>query len=101
VAELAREKVGQLEDQIAQLTLLRDSLKLTVRKWDRRLEKTAKCDRANLLESLSYEKRQQTVHAKGEAHENIAAYRVPGDSGFGLRSKRNVVPHARTASTGI
>ena len=53
VAQLAHEKVRQLELQIAQLIRLRDSLKATVQEWDRRLDKGQPNDRAHLLDSLS------------------------------------------------
>jgi DNA-binding transcriptional MerR regulator len=58
VAELAREKLRQLEIQIAHLTRLRDSLKLTVREWDRRLGQMSAGGRARLLESLPIGKNQ-------------------------------------------
>ncbi len=61
VVEVAREKVQQLEIQIAQLTRLRDSLKSTVRGWDRRLKQTPDGDRARLLESLPKAKNQDVV----------------------------------------
>jgi MerR family transcriptional regulator, copper efflux regulator len=53
VAELAREKVHQLEIQIAQLARLRDSLKLTIREWDGRLKRMPNGGHARLLESLT------------------------------------------------
>jgi DNA-binding transcriptional MerR regulator len=52
VVEVAREKVRALEIQIAHLTRLRDSLKLTVREWDRRLGQMPAGGRARLLELL-------------------------------------------------
>jgi MerR family transcriptional regulator, copper efflux regulator len=58
VAELAREKVCQLEIQIAELTLLRDSLKTTVREWNRRLKQMPDGSPARLLESLPKAKNQ-------------------------------------------
>jgi MerR family transcriptional regulator, copper efflux regulator len=61
VAELAREKVRQLKIQISQLVLLRDSLKQTVREWDRRLKQVPNGDRAGLLESLPKAKNQYAV----------------------------------------
>jgi len=69
VAELARLKVLQLDTQIAQLTQLRDSLKLTVKDWDGRLEKMPASVRANLLESLRSKKAEQLVILKGEQRE--------------------------------
>jgi DNA-binding transcriptional MerR regulator len=59
VVEVAREKVQQLEIQIAQLTRLRNSLKL--REWDRRLKQTPDGGRARLLESLPKANNQDVV----------------------------------------
>jgi len=56
VAELAREKVRQLEIQITQLARLRDSLKLTIREWDGRLKRMPDGGHAHLLESLLKQK---------------------------------------------
>jgi DNA-binding transcriptional MerR regulator len=100
VSKLAHEKVEQLDAQIAQLTRLRDSLMRTAQEWDRRMEGTLPGVRANLLESLSTEKGKQANNPRGDANEVTADCRVTGDSGFGLRSKRNHVPHARAASGG-
>jgi len=100
VAKLAHEKVEQLNGQIAQLTHLRDSLIRTALEWDRRTEGIPHGGRANLLESLSTEKRKQANNPKGDVDEVTVDYRVTGDSGFGLRSKRTHVPHARAASGG-
>jgi DNA-binding transcriptional MerR regulator len=94
VAQLAHEKVHQLDLQIAQLTELRDSLNITVREWDRRLEKGQPNDRAHLLESLSRKQKQQKINPTGEENEDTLARRLNGGSGFHLRSKHNVLPHA-------
>jgi DNA-binding transcriptional MerR regulator len=94
VAQLAHEKVRQLELQIAQLIRLRDSLKVTVQEWDRRLEKGRPNDRAHLLDSLSRKQSQQTINATGERNEATRAGRVNGSSGLSLRSKSNFGPHA-------
>ncbi len=56
VAEMAQEKVSALDLQIEQLIELRDSLKLTVKEWERRLKKTPAGNRAGLLESLPQRK---------------------------------------------
>jgi DNA-binding transcriptional MerR regulator len=64
VIEIAREKARQLAIQIAQLTLLRDSLQSTVTEWDRRLKQTPNGGRARLLESLANAKNQVTVTRK-------------------------------------
>ena len=52
VAHLESDKVIELDTQIQELTELRDSLKQTVSKWKRQLEKTPDGKRAGLLESL-------------------------------------------------
>lgn len=97
VRELAHGKVRQLDIQIEHLTQLRDSLRTAVQEWDRRLEKTPPCDRANLLESLSPIRRQHNVCAKGDTDEDTRAYRVLRNSGFGVRARHNVQPRAKTA----
>jgi len=101
VAQLAREKVSQLDLQIAQLTQLRDSLTITLREWHRRLDKGHPNDRVHLLESLSRKQQQHTINSAGEENEDIRARRVNGSSGISLRSKRHVLPYARTAPAGI
>jgi len=100
VASLAREKVNTLSAQIAHLVRLRDSLKRTVDEWDRRLEKTPKHDRAHLLESLSCTATQHADDSNGGEDESTGISRVTRTSGFGLRSKRNIVPNAQTARGG-
>lgn len=52
VAAMADEKISHLDSQIEQLIQLRDSLKVTVKDWERRLKKMLDGDRAGLLESL-------------------------------------------------
>jgi DNA-binding transcriptional MerR regulator len=64
VAQLAREKVCQLEIQIAQLASLRDSLKLALRDWDGRLMQMPDGGHAHLLESLSIAKNQPITNMK-------------------------------------
>ena len=100
VAKLAHEKVEQLDAQIARLTRLKDALMRTAQEWDHRMEGTPHGDRANLLESLSTEKRKQPDNPGGDTNEDSADYHVTGNPGFGLRSKRNHVPNARAASAG-
>ena len=97
VALLAHEKLDQLSAQIAHLVRLRDSLKRTVDEWDRRLKKTPPHDRAHLLESLSCTAVQHAVNLHGGEDENTSLSRVSRTSGFGLRSKRNIVSDAQTA----
>jgi DNA-binding transcriptional MerR regulator len=65
VAEMAQEKVNALDLQIEQLIELRNSLKLTVKEWERRLKKTAAGNRAGLLESLPQRKGHRTTEKKG------------------------------------
>lgn len=98
VAELAHEKVERLGARIVELTRLRNSLMRTAREWDRRLGRTSPGGRANLLESLSAEKRKQADNPRGDGNEDTATSRVVGDPGFGQRSKRNHVPHGRTSA---
>jgi DNA-binding transcriptional MerR regulator len=57
VVGVAREKVQQLDVQIAQLTHLRNSLKSTLREWGQRLKQTPDGGRARLLESLPQAKK--------------------------------------------
>lgn len=64
VAEMAQEKVSALDLQIEQLIDLRDSLKLTVKKWERRLKKIPAGTRAGLLESLPQRKDHRTTGKK-------------------------------------
>jgi DNA-binding transcriptional MerR regulator len=64
VAEMAQEKVSGLDLQIEQLIQLRDSLKLTVKEWERRLKKTPAGNRAGLLESLPQRKDHRTAVKK-------------------------------------
>ena len=97
VASLAHEKVNQLSAQIVHLIRLRDSLKRTVDDWDRRLKKIPPHDRAHLLESLSGRATQQAINSHGGEDENSSPGRISRTSGFGLRSKRNIVPDAQTA----
>lgn len=98
VAELAREKVHKLDSQIAQLTHLRDSLRLTAKEWDRRLKKTPAFERANLLESLSRATTRQVANTKGETNERTTVSRHHGNSGFHQLPRRDVVPNAKPAS---
>jgi DNA-binding transcriptional MerR regulator len=100
VAALAHEKVNRLDAQIDQLTRLRDSLMRTAQEWDRRLQRTPGSARANLLESLSTKQKERALNPTGDGNEDNAAHRVASHSGFGLRSKHNHVPHARTTSAG-
>lgn len=98
VAELAHEKVNKLDAQIAQLTRLRDSLKLTAKEWDRRLKKTPAFERANLLESLSRGASQKVANTKGEQHERTTVSLRPDDSGNRQQPKRGVFSSPRHSS---
>ena len=53
VRRLAAQKLLNVEDQIRDLTVLRDELQQTLKDWDMRLARRAKGKPANLLESLS------------------------------------------------
>jgi len=53
VRRVAAQKLVDVQDQLRELTALRDELQETLRDWDARLARRAKGKRANLLESLS------------------------------------------------
>src|ERR1044072_9523420 len=53
VRRLAAQKLLNVQDQLRELTRLRDDLQETLRDWDARLSRRAKGKRASLLESLS------------------------------------------------
>ena len=53
VRRLAAQKLIAIENQLRELTALRDDLRKTLRDWDGRLAARANGKRANLLESLS------------------------------------------------
>ena len=53
VRRVAAQKLVDVQDQLRELTALRDELQETLRDWDARLAHRAKGKRANLLESLS------------------------------------------------
>jgi DNA-binding transcriptional MerR regulator len=53
VRKLAAQKLVNVQDQLRELTELRDDLQKTLRDWDTRLDRRAQGRRANLLESLS------------------------------------------------
>ena len=53
VRKLAAQKLLNVQDQLRELTELRDELQQTLRDWDTRLARRAAGKRANLLESLS------------------------------------------------
>jgi len=52
VRRLAGEKLASTEERLRELTELRDELRTTLKEWDARLAKTAKGNRAGLLEAL-------------------------------------------------
>ena len=56
VRRLAAQKLLNVQDQLRELTELRDDLQKTLKDWDVRLAHRAKENRANLLESLSVSK---------------------------------------------
>ncbi|HZI46310.1 MAG TPA: heavy metal-responsive transcriptional regulator [Pyrinomonadaceae bacterium] len=53
VRRIAAQKLVDVQDQLRELTALRDDLQKTLRDWDARLARRASGNRANLLESLS------------------------------------------------
>ena len=53
VRRLAAQKLLNVQDQLHELTELRDELQKTLRDWDVRLARRARGKQANLLESLS------------------------------------------------
>jgi DNA-binding transcriptional MerR regulator len=53
VRRIATEKLLDVQDQLRELTALRDDLQETLKDWDTRLAHRANGKRANLLESLS------------------------------------------------
>jgi DNA-binding transcriptional MerR regulator len=53
VRRLAAQKLLNVQDQLRELTELRDNLQETLKDWDARLARRARGKRANLLESLS------------------------------------------------
>jgi DNA-binding transcriptional MerR regulator len=53
VRRLAAQKLLNVQDQLRELTKLRDELQETIKEWDTRLARRAGGKRANLLESLS------------------------------------------------
>ena len=53
VRKLAAQKLLNVQDQLRELTKLRDDLQETLRDWDTRLARRASGKRANLLDSLS------------------------------------------------
>jgi DNA-binding transcriptional MerR regulator len=53
VRKLAAQKLVNVQDQLRELTALRDDLQKTLSDWDARLAHRAKGNRVNLLESLS------------------------------------------------
>ena len=53
VRRLAAQKLLNIQDQLRELTELRDDLQKTLKDWDARLTRRARGKRANLLESLS------------------------------------------------
>jgi DNA-binding transcriptional MerR regulator len=50
--DLAKNKIGELEMRIAELSSMRDRLKAISREWDRRIKNTEPGKRAHLLDSL-------------------------------------------------
>jgi len=55
VRKLAAQKLLNVQDQLRELTALRDDLQETLKDWDTRLASRANGKRANLLETLSFD----------------------------------------------
>jgi DNA-binding transcriptional MerR regulator len=53
VRKMAAQKLVNVQDQLRELTALRDDLQKTLQDWDARLAQRGKGKQANLLESLS------------------------------------------------
>jgi hypothetical protein len=53
VRTIATQKLVDVQDQLRELTALRDDLQKTLRDWDARLARRPNGKRANLLESMS------------------------------------------------
>jgi DNA-binding transcriptional MerR regulator len=66
VRSLAAQKLLDVEDQIRELSKLRDELQKTLKDWDAKLTRRTQGMRANLLESLSVNpaKRSHTIKRK-------------------------------------
>ena len=70
VRRLAAQKLLNIQDQLRELTELRDNLQETLKDWDARLARRARGKRAHLLESLSGDsnpaRRSNTIKRKKE-----------------------------------
>jgi DNA-binding transcriptional MerR regulator len=66
VRRIAAQKLLNVQDQLRELTELRNELQKTLREWDTRLARRAKGKRANLLESLS-----ASTHSAKRSHRSI------------------------------
>ena len=64
VRKLAAQKLLNVQDQLRELTDLRDELQKTLRDWDARLTSRGNGKRANLLESLSVDPK-SAKHSRG------------------------------------
>lgn len=99
VAGMAAKKVESLEEQIRELTDLKDWLASIVNAWHRRLEQTPPGKRAGLLDSLRKEPiADPNQPRKGTSNEGARSHLRPmpgrrsgGPNGHGM-------PHARSAS---
>jgi DNA-binding transcriptional MerR regulator len=62
VRRVAAQKLLDVENQLRELTALRDDLQTTLRDWDARLARRANGNRASLLESLSADTPAKSSH---------------------------------------
>jgi DNA-binding transcriptional MerR regulator len=99
VAAMASEKVARLNEQIAELTQLRDWLSDTLQLWKKRLDRTPNGKPAGLLEALTNQlRRTGKSDPKGNTDEN-AGSNFSGNSGIRRpRTTRKGSSDARSAS---
>ena len=93
VADLASEKLGALERQIAELTGLRDLLSATLDTWTRRLDRTPAGRLAGLLESLAGQQL--------SAHPNDESKGKPDESAHALFNSRPGLRNSRPRPNGL
>jgi DNA-binding transcriptional MerR regulator len=94
---LAAEKLAATESRLAELTNLRDDLRLLLENWDRQLEGAHPGKQAHLLDSLSV--KPQTATTKETVHEsNRSASRQRPHSLAGHWSHES--PNQRTPASG-
>ena len=99
VAALAAEKVESLEQQIRELTELKDWLASIANAWQKRLEHTPAGKRVGLLESLREESSADANRQpKGTSNESDRPHLRPMPGRRSTGSDNDGMPHARSAS---